>query len=42
MWLTGAQHKEIAESIDTTPCVVRKRWQVIRGRLRERFGELGD
>ncbi len=35
LWLMGNQHKHIAESVGLPAPTVRKRWEKIRGRLRE-------
>ena len=37
LWLTGEQHKDIADYVQLQPEAVRKRWQGIRTTLRERF-----
>lgn len=41
LWLMGSNHNEIGTTIGLAPTAVRKRWQSIRGRLRELFGS-GD
>lgn len=35
LWLSGARHDVIAEAVGLTHATTRKRWQAIRGRLRE-------
>lgn len=37
LWLTGTEHKDIAQYLLMPPEAVRKRWQHIRAILRERF-----
>lgn len=37
MWLAGHPHTVTAQAVGLAPTAVRKRWQVIRGHLRERL-----
>jgi DNA-directed RNA polymerase specialized sigma24 family protein len=37
MWLGGAAHTEIAQYLELDAATVRKRWQSIRKRIRDRF-----
>jgi hypothetical protein len=37
LWLMGNQHKHIAESVGILPTAVRKRWERIRGLLRQQL-----
>jgi DNA-directed RNA polymerase specialized sigma24 family protein len=37
LWLMGSNHNEIGTTIGLAPTAVRKRWQGIRGRLKEVF-----
>ncbi len=37
LWLVGTRHTVIAEHVDLAPTAVRKRWQSIKSKLRERF-----
>lgn len=41
LWLMGSNHNEIGTTIGLAPTAVRKRWQGIRGKLRQTF-EMGD
>lgn len=38
LWMTGRTHEVIASVLGMEPAAVRKRWQRLRERLRERFG----
>ncbi len=39
LWLLGNQHEQIASCVGLAGTAVRKRWQKIREKLREHFGE---
>jgi hypothetical protein len=37
LWLAGEPHTQIAHQVDLAPTAVRKRWESIKHRLRERL-----